>query len=405
MGLRRSTRFRLLMHILDSCSMQRQMKIAVDGREITRNQPGGFRSYTESVVESVHRYAQDFDLIVYTDREIPADLVQQEDRRIFRSCPPKQMVIREQFSLPRRLSRDRVDLCHFPANTAPLKCPIPYVLTLHDTFCMERKITDIARKGNIHNKGLSLYAKLVPYIAARRARIVLTVSDYSKKQIIKLTGLSEERIAVVPPALHSRYRRVDADHLRKHITSILEVGRLALIIGSAEPRKNIKRMLNAFRRLALQNEDLGLVLIWRSRSGLESWLRTSDVLLPEKTYIVTDPGNSDLVELYSAVNVLMFVSELEGFGLPVIEAMACGCPVVTSKTSSLPDTAGGAALLADPYDENDIARQVEMALFDKATADRMISAGYERASIFNQASIGRSLADIYTMAVGKQHGG
>lgn len=379
------------------------MKIAVDGREITRNQPGGLRSYTESVVESLRRYAQDFDLIVYTDREIPADLAQ-ADGQIFRNCPPTQMVIREQFSLPRRLASDHVDLCHFPANTAPIKCPIPYVLTLHDTFCMERSIVDIARNGNLHNKGLSLYAKLMPYIAARRARVVLTVSEYSKTRISELTSMPKERIVVVPPALHPRYHRVDATQMRHHITSTLGVSRLALIIGSAEPRKNTKRMLNAFSRLTQQHKELGLVLTWKSRSGLESWMRASGTFLPEKTYVIANPDNSNLVELYSTVDVLMFVSESEGFGLPVIEAMACGCPVVTSTTTNLPDTAGGAALLADPYDENDIIHQVEVAVFDKATADRMISAGYERATIFNQANMCRSLAYIYKMAIGEQNG-
>ncbi len=273
------------------------MKLAVDGREITRNQPGGLRSYTESVIESLRQNAQDLDLVVYTDRVIPTDPVI-NDGNVFISCPPTQMVIREQFSLPRRLLQDRVDLCHFPANTAPIKCSIPYVLTLHDTFCMERSITDIAKRGSLHNKGLSLYAKFIPYIAARRARIVMTVSDYSRTRIRKLTGLAEEQIAVVPPALHPRYHRIDATSLRLEITSKLGVSRLVLIIGSAEPRKNIKHMLGAFNQLSLKHKEIGLVLTWKNHSGLESWIRTNNILLPEKTFVITELNNSELVELY-----------------------------------------------------------------------------------------------------------
>lgn len=375
------------------------MRLALDGREVTRNQPGGLRSYTESVIGSLVRHAPELDLVVYTDRQTPAGCGQQ-NRDVFRPCPPTQMFIREQFSLPRRLALDHIDLCHFPANTAPARCPVPYVLTLHDTFCMERGFMDIALRGTLRNKGLSLYAKLMPYFAARRAKMVITVSQYSKARICKLTGVLEERVAVIPQALHPRYHRVDATHLRQQITSSLGVSRLVLVIGSAEPRKNVPRMLSAFAKASAQREGLGLVLIWKSRAGLNAWLRVNGISLPERTHVVADVTDSDLVGLYSAVDALLFVSEAEGFGLPVVEAMACGCPVVTSNATCLPDTAGDAALLADPYDEEDIARQVQSAVFDENTTHRLVSAGYERAASMDYADMGRSLMAVYAEATG-----
>ncbi len=180
------------------------MRIAIDAREISVARPGGLRSYAESIIDSLSGYVDGsnrLDMSIYLDRPISrcSGLTECD----FRVCPPSQLVLREQIYLPRRLRDDGAHLCHFPANTAALRCPVPYVLTLHDTFCMERSLVDTLSKGSAHRKALSLYSKVVPFWAARRARKIVTVSCYSASRIAKLLRIDSRDIAVIPQAIRS----------------------------------------------------------------------------------------------------------------------------------------------------------------------------------------------------------
>ncbi len=370
------------------------MRIGIDAREAFVDQPGGLRSYAESVVDCLAANDGDDELVFYTDREVSTDGAARAAVHL-RVCPPAQLAVREQFSLPRMLRADGVELCHFLANTAPLRCPAPYVLTLHDTFCMRRPLGDVARQGSLRNKGLSLYSKLVPYWAARRARRLVTVSAYSAQQIAQLLRTEVSDVAIVPQAVHPRFRVMCADSLRSEIAERLGVSRFALVLGSAEPRKNLARALEAFRRVAEPRKDLGLVMTWPVRSDMASWVRATVRKLPERVHVMEHADDATLVALYNAAEFLVFASLDEGFGLPVVEAMACGCPVITSDASCLPDTAGGAALLADPTDTQDIADKMATLADDAQLRASLREAGLARVEAFAPFRAREALLKLY----------
>lgn len=370
------------------------LRLGVDAREISRNHPGGLRSYTRSLIRSLAEHSDDLDLHGYLDRKMP-DSITLPSTIQWHICPPAQMAIREQFSLPRALRRHGIKVAHFPANTAPLRSPVPYVLTIHDTFCVERSVVDILSNGDIHNKLLSLYAKLIPKLAACKAGRVITVSDYSAKKISGVMGIPRSRIAVIPPAIDPVFRPVKSDEFRRQVQTDLGCDRFALILGSAQPRKNLRNMMAALREASSQDPGLGLIVTWTEAPDFKTWAVRNNIKLWEKVSIWNKPAQEDLVLLYSNSDVFLFVSKLEGFGLPVIEAMACGCPVITSNTSALPETAGSAAMLVSPEAVNEIADSVLELTESAERRQALIEAGLKRAADFCFPETASALREVY----------
>ncbi len=372
------------------------MKIAIDARELSVNRPGGLRTYAESVVEGLGTYSDGHELIIYLDRDLPATM-RLPAGLVAEVCGPSQLALREQFLLPRRLHAAGVQLCHFLANTAPIRLKMPYVLTLHDLFCLQRPVSDIITKGSLHNKGISLYCKFIPWIAARRARRIVTVSQYSAQCISDV--LKRTDIVVVPQSIHPRYRPVPAGELRQSILKRLGVSRLVMVLGSMEPRKNLATVLRAFAKVNARAKEIGMVVTWPASGGFEQWATEHAGMVPERVAVMPCVDDEELVRLYCAADVFLFASCDEGFGLPVVEAMACGCPVITSDASCLPETAGGAAVLTNPQNPETIAAAVLELVDDIAKRNRLRELGFARARYFSAENTTMKLLELYAECV------
>lgn len=244
-------------------------------------------------------------------------------------------------------------LIHFTNAAAPLICHVPYVLTVHDLSVMRKPMTHpVARWGLIP----------VNLAAVARARQVIVPSAWTARELARI-GVDGRRVVVIPHA-PTLSPRVGGEDVLARLG--LERGRYVLYFGTLEPRKNVVRLIGAFERLARDRPELRLVLAggrgWRF-DGIERRVAES----PVSDRIVT-PGyvpDMDLAALIVNAAVVAYVSLYEGFGMPVLDAMALGTPVVTSRTTAMPEAAGGAAVLVDPRDEADIARGIVAALADR----------------------------------------
>lgn len=371
------------------------MKIAIDAREVSVNKYGGLRSYAESVVASLISHNLDYDLSIYIDRNYDTSNFASSTAK-WNICLPTNLIIREQLTLPIRMKADKISLCHFLANTAPVSCDIPYILTLHDTFCIERPFREIFTHGNIKNKALSIYSKIVPCLAAKKAEKIVTVSKYSAKQIADKLDINIDNIVVIPQAMQARFKPVDATDMRKYIKNCLNTSKIILVIGSPEPRKNVANVLKSIASVQDKCSDLGVVLTWSNQSSFKLWMKQNSVILPQRIFVMEKVSNDDLVKLYSCADIFMFMSTNEGFGLPVIEAMACGCPVITSNNSCLPETAGDAAILADPYDIDEIANYLIELSENIDKRNDLKHRGFLRSADFSETNAAIRLTNLYT---------
>lgn len=234
------------------------------------------------------------------------------------------------------------------------------------------------------NLKTKIMLKLCLKKSCKRADKIVTVSQFSKEEIVKYLKIPEEKIIVMPNGVdHSLYHPgYAADAVEKAKRRYQIEGEYYLYLGTLEPRKNIERIVQAYAR---SKKPGGPRLVLAGRKGwlYESIFAAVQELGIERDVIFTDyVADADVPLLMSGAKIFLFPSLYEGFGLPPLEAMACGTPVVTASTSSLPEVAGDAALLADPYSVREIAAAIARLEQDEALRQSLIQKGLERAAQF-----------------------
>ena len=299
--------------------------------------------------------------------------------------------IMEQLKVPLALRRERVTLFHAPHYVLPPLVQCPSVVTIHD--CIHLMFPQY-----LPNRLALRYARASIAGAARRAARVLTVSESSKRDILRFVDISPEKIDVTYNAYDERFmiepREEDVVRVRERYQLH---GQFVLYAGGVKPHKNLERLIQAFdlvRKMGL--EELKLVLIGDDISRYASLRRAVHRhQLHQYVRFLGYMPEETLAVMYRLAAVFVFPSLYEGFGLPPLEAMASGTPVVTSNVSSLPEVAGDAALLVDPLDPKAIATGIYRVLTDDALCRDLRSRGLARARQFSWETSVRRVREIY----------
>lgn len=242
---------------------------------------------------------------------------------------------------------------------------------------------------------------------AWRARKVITISEHSAQDIMSLYGMPPERIVMIPCGVSDDFRPVHDpiawEGLRRRIG--LGAEKFILFVGGADPRKNHVALVKAFAGRIAELQGYALVLVGDQVHQFGSYSRTIHACGLEKCVLC--PGRlpfEDLRLLYSTADLFVFPSIYEGFGMPVLEAMACGVPVITSSTTSLPEVAGNAAVLVNPLDEKELGEAMMRVLSDQKLAEDLRTKGMERVKQFTWERAARRTMDVYREVIGEGRG-
>ena len=347
--------------------------VGVDGRELRRHTRTGIGRYLIEVLRAAS--SAEWTCVVYGDADTAFDLALPGVS--FRVLPGRWTQWWDQVSLPRALAADGVSVFLSPYYKGPLLAPCPVVLTIHDLFF----IAYAGRRRPLYDAAMTRLARLY----ARRASAIVADSEHSKRAIVVLLGIASARVTVIPVTLAAEFRPVpltDAVKLRYGIASPY-----ILYVGNFMPHKNLPRLLRAYAGLpGPLRAGHALVLAGGDRAGrpaleaLAARLGVADrVLFPG---LVHDP---DLPALYAGAAVFVLPSLEEGFGLPALEAMACGAPVVASNRGALPEVVGDAGLIVDAEREEEIAGAMARALTDPRLRDDLRQRGLARAPLYSSA--------------------
>ncbi len=364
------------------------MRIAIDARKL---HDFGIGTYIRNILSGLARIDGQTEYVLLcrpADVEIASDLGPN-----FRTVPEsaRPYSIGEQIWIPLTLARERAHLVHEPHYVLPVLTRCPAVVTIHD--CIHLMFPQYLPGRFAH-----WYARASMWSAARQADRILTVSEASKRDILHFFDIAPEKVTVIPNAIDERFLAPPDEEQMDRIRQRYELDHpFVLYVGNIKPHKNLERLIDAFARIRAGGlDDLRLVIIGDEVSRYPPLRQAVRHHRLEKFVRVLGFQPYDtLAAFYRLARVFAFPSLYEGFGLPPLEAMACGTPVVTSNVSSLPEVAGGAALLVDPYDAASIAEGLQRAITDEALRAELVAKGLARARQYSWAESVAAVHRIY----------
>jgi glycosyltransferase involved in cell wall biosynthesis len=383
------------------------MRIGIDARFLTHPQRGGFKTYTKNLITSLARVDAENQYVLYLDREPDQGMEVPDNTNITArvvpgSAPLVGMPWREQVGLARRATADHLDLLHSPCLTAPLGLTCPSVVTIHDMIWYSPSSFSEGKVDYGKRKLMDWYYQFVPKMAIQQAAAVITVSHAAKESILHQLRISSQRIFVTHEAASPIYRRVEnLDELAVIRQKYDLDSGFILAIGSTDPRKNIKTLVQAYAQLpAPLQEKHHLAIVWTHpllAAALGAQVEALD--LTGCVQFLQQVCDKDLMLLYNAASLFVFPSLYEGFGLPPLEAMACGVPVVAANNSSIPEIVGDAAMLTEAEDAVAMAELMAKVLTDKTLQQTLIEKGLKRAVDFSWTGCACETLAVYERAV------
>lgn len=368
------------------------MRVAFDIHTLGQRATGN-ETYAEGLAREFGELAaDDIDFIFY--RISSEQAVGGRGRRLRPSASIPRLLI----AAPWALWRDRIDIAHFQYFAPPV-APCPSVLTVHDlSYVRHPEFFSPAFAGRMR--------ALMP-AQVRSAAHIITVSEATRRDLIELYGLAAERITVVHNGVSSIWRPFDGSAIQCGLARLGIHRPFILATGNLCRRKNQAALVRVYSRLAQARKiDCDLVLAGKATDSANEILaevRRSGLV--DRVHVIGYVSQQNLLALYNAAIFSVYLSRYEGFGLPILESMACGTPCLTSNTSCMPEVAGDAALLVDPNDDESIYSGLSRMIEDDTLRAALRRAGFERASRFTWRRAALETMDVYRQVFHRGSGG
>jgi len=370
------------------------LRIAIDAHSVG-TRLGGNESYATNLIEALAEIDQVNQYTIFvTRREARERFSNRWPNFQVRATLPHTPFVRIPLTLSAELRRNRVDVLHVQFTSPPFS-PCPVVVSIHD-LSFEHLPQTFKRRSRMQ-------LRMTVRRSARSATQIIALSEYARTDLINTYHLRPEKVSVVPLAAPEAFAPVHDDNELQRVRQTYGIERdYILSVGSIQPRKNLRRLIEAYSLLrGKQTEGKlpQLVLVGKNAWLYDETLRSLGDRNVDTSIILTGyVPESDLPALYSGAVCFVYPSYFEGFGLPPLEAMKCGAPVIVGNKTSLPEVVGDAALMIDPFDVNAIAAAIKRVIADSDLRAELRVKGLERAKQFDWKETARQTLEVYERA-------
>jgi len=375
------------------------VRIGIDARYLSHNLMGGVHTYLSLLVPALIERARGDELFLYADDKarFEIDVATAPANVTVRILPYRNALsaFKLDFTLRDAMAADRIDVAHFPANFGFAPPGVRSVITLHDAINI-MPLWEIlwGHEKTPRAMGLMTYLHFVSTFSVRRADVLITVSEYSKREIVRRSGLPEDRVIAVKYGPAPVFRRIDDQAQLAEVRTRLQVQRPFLL---ADAIKNPAVIARAWQRLP-ENLRASHQMLFFSRL-VEPPAPVQAMVAAGHAQVLIRPSRSDLVAIFNLAEGFLFPSLYEGLGLPPIEAMKCGAPVIASDCGSIPEVVGDAGVIIDAQDDTALAAQITRLLQDRAFHQTLQQRGFARAEEFSWPKPADRILEAYRYAL------
>ncbi|MCM8800411.1 MAG: glycosyltransferase family 4 protein [Candidatus Omnitrophica bacterium] len=362
------------------------MRVGIDARELEKAKPTGIARYLINFLNSRVVNESGWEFILFCNQKTQTPIEASYIKKV--SIPEYITPLWDQVQLPAYLKKHNVDIFLTPYYKAPLLCKARLVLIINDLIPFRFK--------GYQNLKNFLYFKGLLKIAIKKADVIVTISEYSKNDIVKVFKISPDKIRVIMLGVDER-RFYKMDNLDKKVLSKYGIDEsFILYTGNFRPHKNVKTLIEAYYRLPGNLKDkFKLVLVGRKDRDQQNLIRlVGNLGLKDKVIFTGYVNDEELGFIYNSASIFVFPSLYEGFGLPVLEAMACGLPVIAFNVSALSEVVGDSGILLNSYSSEALRRAMEEVLSDEELRKDLIQRALNRARQFSTEKMSQDLLAI-----------
>ena len=372
------------------------MKIGIEGQRLYRRNKHGMDMVALELIKNLQLTDHENEYVVFVKPD--------EDNTCIPQAPNFKIIelkggpypIWEQIALPKAAKDEGCDILHCTSNTGPIWSAVPLIVILHDIIYLE-SVSILKKGGTWYQKLGNMYRRWVVPPVVRKSKRVVTVSNFEKERIKNFMGLGDNLVAIYNGVGKHFKEITDKTILDKAKNKYNLPDKFLFFLGNTDPKKNTPNVLKAFAEFNAESKvKYKLVMLDFDETVLQAIL--SDIGHPEIRSDIQLTGyvvNTDLPAIINQCEVFLYPSLRESFGIPILEGMACGVPVITSNTSSMPEIAGNAALIVDPYNPGEIKNAIVKLVTDKDLRADLKIRGIQQAAKFSWENMAKQYLSLY----------
>lgn len=375
------------------------MKIAIEGQRLFRTKKHGMDMVALELINELQKIDHENEYVIYVKPDEDTETLKETANFKIVELPGGPYPTWEQFALPKAAKRDGCDILHCTSNTAPVNPGMPLVVTLHDIIYLEG-ISIFKKGGTWYQKFGNMYRRYVVPAVVKKSDKIITVSKFERNRINEFFNFPDnnERLVAIYNGVTEHFKPINDKAELKRVKDKYNLpDRFMFFLGNTDPKKNTPGTLKAFSDyLKKTNEDVYLVMLDYEIQALTSVLK--DIGAPELIDRIILTGyvvNTDLPAIYNQCEIFLYPSLRESFGIPMLEAMRCGTPVITSNTSSMPEVSGNAAFIVDPYKPEEITNAIIEINGSEKLRSELIEKGLKQAEKFSWKNMAIEVLELY----------